>query len=236
MDYFIADTHFGHQNIIRFCDRPFPDAETMDRALIANWNERVNDDDRVYILGDLLYRCVDPIGILSQLKGRKHLLVGNHDHSWLNAPGARDFFVSIADYAQVNDGAHVLIMSHYPMLSYYHEHRSNVFNIDNSTSLEGGFKKRSRAVANTSNFCIRDGLNSLMSQRCFRIDFIDSRAFSVFPSAIACLHFTSAERLCFHAFFSSLPISSAGTSGATESCALVNPFTGRPPAFPSFIK
>lgn len=140
MDYFIADTHFGHRNIIRFCDRPFPDAETMDRALIANWNERVNDDDRVYILGDLLYRCVDPIGILSQLKGRKHLLVGNHDHSWLNAPGARDFFASIADYAQVNDGAHVLIMSHYPMLSYYHEHRSNVFmihgHIHNDTGID----------------------------------------------------------------------------------------------------
>ena len=140
MDYFIADTHFGHQNIIRFCDRPFPDAETMDRALIANWNERVNDDDRVYILGDLLYRCLDPIGILSQLKGRKHLLVGNHDHSWLNAPGARDFFASIADYAQVNDGAHVLIMSHYPMLSYYHEHRSNVFmihgHIHNDTGID----------------------------------------------------------------------------------------------------
>ncbi len=140
MDYFIADTHFGHQNIIRFCDRPFPDAETMDRALIANWNERVNDDDRVYILGDLLYRCLDPIGILSQLKGRKHLLVGNHDRSWLNAPGARDFFVSIADYAQVNDGAHVLIMSHYPMLSYYHEHRSNVFmihgHIHNDTGID----------------------------------------------------------------------------------------------------
>ena len=140
MDYFIADTHFGHQNIIRFCDRPFPDAETMDRALIANWNERVNDDDRVYILGDLLYRCLDQIGILSQLKGRKHLLVGNHDHSWLNAPGARDFFASIADYAQVNDGAHVLIMSHYPMLSYYHEHRSNVFmihgHIHNDTGID----------------------------------------------------------------------------------------------------
>ena len=27
MIYFTADTHFGHYNVIRFCDRPFASAE-----------------------------------------------------------------------------------------------------------------------------------------------------------------------------------------------------------------
>lgn len=48
MIYYTADQHFGHSNIIRFCDRPFATAEEMDEALINNWNEFVSDNDIVY--------------------------------------------------------------------------------------------------------------------------------------------------------------------------------------------
>ena len=51
MIYFTADTHFGHYNVIRFCDRPFASAEEMDEAMIQNWNDRVTGNDTVYILG-----------------------------------------------------------------------------------------------------------------------------------------------------------------------------------------
>ena len=49
MIYFTADTHFGHENVIRFCGRPFSCAAEMDEALIANWNSRVKGNDTVYI-------------------------------------------------------------------------------------------------------------------------------------------------------------------------------------------
>lgn len=39
MDFYISDTHFGHENIIWFCGRPFSNAQEMDEALVAN-NER----------------------------------------------------------------------------------------------------------------------------------------------------------------------------------------------------
>ena len=52
MIYYIADMHFGHENVIRFDDRPFADTEQMDEVLIQNWNERVTADDTVYVLGD----------------------------------------------------------------------------------------------------------------------------------------------------------------------------------------
>lgn len=62
MIYFTADTHFGHENVIRFCDRPFSSANEMDEAMIANWNARVRGNDTVYILGDMFFsfnKCGD---------------------------------------------------------------------------------------------------------------------------------------------------------------------------------
>ena len=55
MIYFTADTHFGHENVIRFCGRPFSCAAEMDEALIANWNSRVKGNDIIYILGDMFF-------------------------------------------------------------------------------------------------------------------------------------------------------------------------------------
>ena len=56
MNFFTADPHFGHANIIRSCSRPFKDAEEMDRTLIDNWNACVGEEDAVFILGDFCYK------------------------------------------------------------------------------------------------------------------------------------------------------------------------------------
>jgi calcineurin-like phosphoesterase family protein len=55
--YLIGDTHFAHANIIRYCDRPFPNAQRpnvrlMNRVLVNNWNNTVKPKDTVYFLGD----------------------------------------------------------------------------------------------------------------------------------------------------------------------------------------
>ena len=50
--FFTSDTHFGHSNIIKFCNRPFKNAEEMDRVLIENWNNKVPEDGLVFHLGD----------------------------------------------------------------------------------------------------------------------------------------------------------------------------------------
>ena len=52
MVHFTADLHFGHENIIKFCSRPFDSVEAMNKALINNWNQAVGYDDDVYVLGD----------------------------------------------------------------------------------------------------------------------------------------------------------------------------------------
>jgi len=80
MDYFISDTHFGHRNVIHFCNRPFRTIEEMNSSIIERWNEIVTDGDRVFVLGDV-FLCSPDIGKLciEKLNGYKVLIEGNHD-------------------------------------------------------------------------------------------------------------------------------------------------------------
>ena len=50
MIYFTADHHFGHENVIKHCNRPFSSAEEMDTVLTSNWNSTVKSDDDIYTL------------------------------------------------------------------------------------------------------------------------------------------------------------------------------------------
>ena len=80
MIYYTSDLHFGHANVIKFDERPFADVEEMDRVLIECWNKKVQDDDTVYIVGDICYRSrYTADWYLKQLKGHKILILGNHD-------------------------------------------------------------------------------------------------------------------------------------------------------------
>ena len=82
--WFTADEHYGHTNIIRFCNRPFTDVKEMNEVLIRNHNEVVQDKDLVYHIGDfalLTYR--DAIEIRAQLRGRHVFIRGSHDR-WSN--------------------------------------------------------------------------------------------------------------------------------------------------------
>ena len=81
MFFFIADTHFGHGAIIDLCHRPFKCLEEMDSFMIGRWNEKVSHNDTVYVVGDLFYKHEDPEKTLKQLKGKKRLIIGNHDGS-----------------------------------------------------------------------------------------------------------------------------------------------------------
>lgn len=77
MIYLISDTHFNHNNIIKYSNRPFKDVREMNRSLIKNWNETVTKGDTIFFLGDFCYGNGN--GHLKKLKGRKIMIRGNHD-------------------------------------------------------------------------------------------------------------------------------------------------------------
>lgn len=52
MIYFISDTHFEYENVIKYCKRLFSDIRKINETLISNWNSIVSDDDIIYHLGD----------------------------------------------------------------------------------------------------------------------------------------------------------------------------------------
>jgi calcineurin-like phosphoesterase family protein len=120
MIYFIADTHFGHKNIIQYEDRPFPDVPTMDVKLIEYWNSVVKHEDTVYMLGDFtLKHNFDSVrGLCDELNGHKILIRGNHDsltrEKYLEA-GFENVFPDTVTIENAIDG-HRLILSHYPPL------------------------------------------------------------------------------------------------------------------------
>ena len=124
MTYFTSDQHFGHANIIRFCDRPFKTAEEMDEVMLAKWNAKVTDEDDVWILGDLFFRSATVGPILERLKGRKHLILGNHDDSWIGKIDLERHFLSVDSFYSGTIDGHLVTMCHYPMLSWPQDKKS----------------------------------------------------------------------------------------------------------------
>ena len=119
MIYFTSDQHFGHANIIRLCDRPFETAEEMNQVMLQRWNSKVANGDTVYFLGDLFFRDREVIvPILDQLKGHKHLILGNHDDFWLGKVDVNRYFESVSLMAEVQVNGQWVTLCHYPMVTW----------------------------------------------------------------------------------------------------------------------
>lgn len=98
--WFSSDQHFGHRNIIRYCDRPFPDTmagiEEMGDWLVDAWNSVVQPQDTVYVLGDFaLGTLARTLPVTGRLVGTKILVAGNHDRCW---EGRKHYQNRIAPY------------------------------------------------------------------------------------------------------------------------------------------
>lgn len=83
--WFLSDPHFGHDNVIEYCGRPWANEDEMDEAMIGLWNEDVRPGDLIYVGGDFMIDKKAPdkkarvAEVLARLNGRKILIFGNHD-------------------------------------------------------------------------------------------------------------------------------------------------------------
>lgn len=115
MIYYTADLHFHYEPVVE--SRPAASAAEMDEMLIRNWNETVGDDDTVYLVGDVGYNDNRvPGDALGRLKGHKHLIRGNHDVGFDDAELLYDYFETVTDFNEIEDGPHHIILCHYPIL------------------------------------------------------------------------------------------------------------------------
>ena len=128
MKYFTSDLHFGHKNIIKYEGRPFGSVAEMDEALIQKWNSKVKKEDEVYILGDFGFVNGERANeLLDRLNGRKYLIKGNHDYSFLKDKNFdRTKFEWIKDYACINDCGTILCMFHFPIAVWDRQHHGAI--------------------------------------------------------------------------------------------------------------
>ena len=117
MIWFTSDTHFGHENVLKFTDRPWETIQQMNSVIVANINARVGMNDELYILGDFSFKMTaqDAYGLRKKITCKKvHLVPGNHDKDWTQPAVSRAFITEPPICVLKIDGQKI-VMSHFPM-------------------------------------------------------------------------------------------------------------------------
>jgi calcineurin-like phosphoesterase family protein len=116
--WFTSDTHFCHENIVRYSGRPFKDAAEMNEELIRRWNETVPEDGTVFHLGDFcLGSSKEWNDIMYRLNGRIYLILGNHDFRNIKQAFMKRFEF-VTQQMTIRVGGQTIILNHNPFLSY----------------------------------------------------------------------------------------------------------------------
>ena len=116
---YTSDLHFGHKNIIQLEKRPFENLADMHSQLISNWNSVVEPDDDTWIVGDFIggqkIHSEEVRKIVSQLNGRKHLVLGNHDSDSFKVWTWQDLgFASVHTVCKVEEYNDEVWLAHHP--------------------------------------------------------------------------------------------------------------------------
>ena len=95
----------------------------MDEEYIKRWNNKVKKGDEIYILGDLSFYNK----ILKRLNGMKFLIIGNHDHLFLDDDEFdQTLFRWVRDTAMIKDGEHRISLFHYPIQVWNEQHHGSL--------------------------------------------------------------------------------------------------------------
>lgn len=124
--WFTSDTHYGHANIIRLVNRPFPHVDAMDEAMVDRWNALVQPDDLVYHLGDFsFHKPGRATSIAARLNGQKFLVWGNHDKPLRKESEFLAQWIWCKDLADIEVQGKKIILCHYAMKVWNKSHHDS---------------------------------------------------------------------------------------------------------------
>jgi calcineurin-like phosphoesterase family protein len=117
--YFTADPHFGHENIIRLCERPFETAEEMNTELLRHW-QALRPGDTLYCLGDVAFDQVPTqLALDSLARGvQLHWFWGNHDVRKRKLVTEHKRVAWAGDLKGIKVEDEYMALCHYPMRSW----------------------------------------------------------------------------------------------------------------------
>lgn len=133
--FFVSDMHFGHNNIIKYCNRPYTNVKTMDDALVRNWNSTVGPNDTVYHLGDWAFHNFERIG---ELRGNIISIPGNHDQEREKKilPFLANGFTQEIHYVKITPDIR-FVMCHYPLETWKRTYQYHLHGHTHGTINEG---------------------------------------------------------------------------------------------------
>lgn len=110
-----SDLHFGHNQPFLYGFRGFKNIYEHDEAIIKNWNSVVQPEDDVYILGDIMLNNNDAgIMNLKSLKGKIHIVRGNHD-----TPNRMELYQYCYNVVEITEGQFLKYKQHHFYLTHY---------------------------------------------------------------------------------------------------------------------
>ena len=126
-----SDLHFGHKNIMSFCPQSRArfrnDLAYMNEQMVKEWNDLIEPEDTVYILGDVAFMSGSDAGrMVMRLNGTKILVRGNHDRKTLQDATFRGAFAEVHEYLDITYNGTKVVMFHYPIAEWDQMHRGAV--------------------------------------------------------------------------------------------------------------
>ncbi len=137
MNYYYSDTHFNHENIIKYCGRPFANATEMnDHMFAALEASPIGKDDTLYFLGDFSSRNFQVVSetankyidiLVKKQVAKLHIILGNHDHvfeHYLEAKRRENpgLAIHVDNMLVVKNDLYPVVLCHYPIESWNNMH------------------------------------------------------------------------------------------------------------------
>lgn len=136
--FFSSDQHFGHRNVVKFCNRPYADEKEMGKALIENWNNVVGPDDIIVTMGDFFWfnDSQSIKKVVNQLNGTIYIVLGNHDkkesfrrcdpEKLIILDGISHIFLRCEDENRWYEKTFEIVCCHYPLMTWSHRDRGAI--------------------------------------------------------------------------------------------------------------